>query len=134
MVNGRAGFDSTIVVEPGRDVEWELRFTKEPTRLTGRFTDAGGRPASEYTLVVFTEQRAWWLAASRLIRTTRPNTDGTFTVAGLPPGTYHLAAVTDIEDGDQYSAEWLATLVPSALTVVLRDKSVTMQDIRIGGT
>lgn len=134
VVNGRAGFDSTIVVEPGQDVEWELRFTKEPTRLTGRFTDAGGRPVSEYTLVVFTEQRAWWRAASRLIRTTRPNTDGTFTVAGLPPGMYHLAAVTDIEEGDQYSAEWLATLVPSALTVVLRDKSVTTQDIRIGGT
>jgi hypothetical protein len=70
---------------------------------------------------------------SRRIRMTRPATDGTFIVVGLPAGDYLLAALADLEPGEWNDPTLLAQLAASSLGVTLRERATTTQDVRIGG-
>ena len=58
--------------------------------------------------------------------------DGAFEIKDLPPGTYYLAALTDVEAGDLDDAEFLQSLVTASLTVTVDEGQTTRQDVRIG--
>ena len=64
---------------------------------------------------------------------TRPSTDGAFSVKGLPPGGYFLAALADLETGEWNDPTLLEELVKSSAKVTLRDGEETKQDFRLGG-
>ena len=89
--------DVPLDVRAGSDVaNVVVTFTDRPTQLEGRLQDASGRPAADYFIIVFpTDERAWLERARRIVQT-RPGNDGDYTVRGLPPGDYYVAALTDI--------------------------------------
>ena len=89
-----------------------------------------GRPMID---LVFPADRAHWTPGSRRIRMTRPASDGTFTVRGLPPGEYFLAAPLDLETGEWNDPALLDQLVKSSVTVTLREGETTTQNYRMGG-
>ena len=120
-------------VNPGETLEWTVTYTDKPTGLSGVFQDRGGRVATDYYILVFSADRGHWTPGSRRVQTTRPATDGTFSVRGLPPGEYLLAALTDLERGEWNDPALLEQLVKSAAKVTLRDGEITTQDFRIGG-
>jgi hypothetical protein len=93
--NGREAFEAPLRVNANESLEWTVTYTDKPAALTGVFQDRGGRPATEYHILVFSSDRKHWTPGSRRIATTRPSTDGTFSVKGLPPGEYFLAALAD---------------------------------------
>jgi hypothetical protein len=64
---------------------------------------------------------------------TRPATDGTFTLKGLPPGDYLLAALLDLENGEWNDPTVLESLAPSSVKVTLREGETTRQNYRMGG-
>jgi protocatechuate 3,4-dioxygenase beta subunit len=131
--NGREAFESPLRVNPNEALEWTVTLTETPTTLTGVLTDAAGRPATDYYVLVFSSDHGKWVPGSRRIRMTRPATDGSFTIKGLPPGEYLLAAPTDLESGEWNDPVLLDQLAPSSLRVVLRDGETTRRDLRIGG-
>jgi hypothetical protein len=62
--------------------------------VTGRVTDDRAAPVRDYTVVVFSTFRDRWSALSRWVKSMeRPSADGSFTVKGLPPGDYWVAAI-----------------------------------------
>jgi uncharacterized protein (DUF2141 family) len=104
--------------------------------LSGRLTRSGGIPVPEHTIVVFPEDRAYWVSGSRRIVTTRPGTDGRFTLSGagpttLPPGRYLLAAVTDIDRDEQFDPAFLAGLVAGGVPITLQPGDKKVQDLVI---
>jgi uncharacterized protein (DUF2141 family) len=104
--------------------------------LSGRITRGTGAPVSEHTIIVFPEEKAYWISGSRRILTTRPGTDGKFTLSGagpttLPPGKYLLAAVTDIDRDEQFDPAFLAALVPAAVPITLQPGDKKVQDLII---
>jgi uncharacterized protein (DUF2141 family) len=131
--NSREAFEAPLRVNPNEAVDWTVTFTDKPTSLTGVFQDRGGRAATDYYVLVFSSDRRYWTAGSRRIRMTRPATDGAFSVKGLPPGEYFLAALTDLETGEWNDPTLLEELVRSSARVTLRDGETTTQDFRIGG-
>ncbi len=64
---------------------------------------------------------------------TRPATDGSFGIKGLPPGEYFLAALPDLERGEWNDPALLDQLVRSSAWITLRGGETTTQDFRIGG-
>jgi hypothetical protein len=111
-----------------------VTFTDRFQGLTGRITRAGGAPVSEHTIIVFPEDKNYWVSGSRRILTTRPGTDGRFTLSGagpttLPPGKYLLAAVTDIDRDEQFDPAFLAALVPAAVPLTLQPGEKKVQDL-----
>ena len=102
--------------------------------LGGRLSRADGSPVSEYTIIVFPEDKAYWVTGSRRIVTTRPGTDGRFTLSGagpttLPPGKYLLAAVTDIDRNEQFDPAFLASIAPVAAPITLQPGEKKVQDL-----
>ena len=134
VANGRETLDSGLEVKPNENVaDAVLTFTDRPTELSGTLQDATGRPASEYFIVLYPSDRAFWTAPSRRIAQTRPASDGRFTIRGLPPGEYLLAAVTDAEPGEWMDPSFLTRLVPASIRVSLLEGQRKTQDIRIAG-
>ena len=110
-----------------------ITFSDRPTAIGGSLAAASGRPAPDYFMVAFSEDRALWRAPSRRVVSTRPATDGSFELRGLPAGAYYLAALTDVEPSDLDDPDFLASLVTSSLTVTVEEGKRTTQNIRIGG-
>ena len=134
MANGRESLDAPLRVNPNERLDWTVTFTNTPTTLTGVFQDRGGRAATDYFILVYPADRKFWTPGTRRIQTARPATDGAFSLRGLPPGEYFLAALTDLESGEWNDPSLLEQLVPSALKVTLREGATTTQDLRIGGS
>jgi hypothetical protein len=132
VANGREAFEAPLRVSANETVDWTVTFTDRPTSLAGVFQDRGGRAATEYYILVFSADRKHWTPGSRRIRTTRPSTDGAFSIKGLPAGEYFLAALADLETGEWNDPTLLEQLVPSSAKVTLRDGETTTQDFRIG--
>ncbi len=96
-VNGRDVLDTPLDVRPGEDItNVAVTFTDRVTSLAGSLTDQSGRPAPGYFVMAFPTNTMHWRQQSRWLRSpTRPASDGRFSVVGLPPGEYHLAAITE---------------------------------------
>jgi hypothetical protein len=109
-----------------------VTFTDRPTELAGRLEDAAGRPASDYFIVVFSADERAWFEGSKGIAQTRPASDGEFSIRGLPPGDYYLAAVTDVERDEWFDPIFLRELVPSAVRLPLPEGGRVVHALRIG--
>ena len=131
--NGRESFEAPLRVNPNETLDWTVTYTDKPTTLTGVLQDSSGRAATDYYMLVFASDRKHWTPGSRRVRMTRPATDGSYSVKGLPPGEYFLAAPTDLETGEWNDPALLEQLVRSSATVTLRDGETTTQNFRVGG-
>ena len=120
-----------LVVSPGADVSLTLSYTSAPSELKGKLQTASGRPALEYTLIVFSEDRRYWRPLSTRVRSVKPSSDSTYSFMNLPAGEYWLAAVSDIDPAQPLDAETLAQLMPAAVQVRIMDATTTIQDLKI---
>jgi hypothetical protein len=134
VVNGVDVLDFPISVEPNQDVNGMLRtFTSQTQEISGSIQDATGRPTSDFTIVVYPADRRYWTPQSRRIAATRPDTEGRFTIRGLPAGNYQLTAVTDAETGEWYNPEFLDQLVGASIPISLAEGEKKTQDVRVAG-
>jgi uncharacterized protein (DUF2141 family) len=134
LINGVNVLDDPVDFRPGvRFDDVVVTFADQPTELSGVMQDRAGRPAPEHHIVVFPVERHRWFRDSRHIQAIRPATDGRYTVRGLPPGNYFIAALTDVEDGEWFDPAFLDALIPAAIEISLSDGEKKVQDIRIGG-
>jgi hypothetical protein len=79
-----------------------------------RLQDPSGRPAPDYTIVVFADDRQYWTTPSRRIGPRgRARTDGS-SLANLPPGDYRIAAVVDVAPTEVNDPSFLEQLVAAS--------------------
>lgn len=121
-----------IEVHPGQAVpELVLTLTDRPSELSGTLQDAGGRPASDYFVIAFAADPRMWTPVSRRIQSTRPASDGAYSIKGLPLGDYYLAALTDVEPNEWLSPAFLEQIVGASVRVRINDSAKTVQNLRI---
>jgi hypothetical protein len=102
----------------------EVVVVDRVTELGGTIADDRGRPSPGASLLVFSTDRDRWYSASRYLRTAKSGTDGAFTIAGMPAGSYYAAALPRLPaDGDDawQDPEYLRSLISGAAPVTLRD-------------
>jgi hypothetical protein len=133
VVAGKDMLDSVLEVQPGTDVEMVVTFTDHPSELTGTLQDTSGRAAPDYFIIVFAADRTFWTPASRRVRMIRPGNDGQFSLTGLPPGEYRVAALTDVINGEWYNPTFLEGLLPASIKVGIGEGQKTTQNLKIGG-
>jgi uncharacterized protein (DUF2141 family) len=134
LAKGRDALDFQLDVAPNdelRDVT--VTFTDATQEIGGTLQDPSGRPAPDYTIIVFAENSQFWTNPSRRIRSARPGTDGRFTVPNLPPGEYRIAAVVDVAPGEINDPSFLEQLVPASIKLTLAEGEKKTQDLRISG-
>jgi protocatechuate 3,4-dioxygenase beta subunit len=119
-----AGYMVKAVLLDGRDVTdapLELRgmdevrglqvvITARATEVSGSVTDATGKPAQQYSIVIFAEDAARWKWPSRFLATARPDQQGRYRVRNLPPGRYLAVALDYLEDGQAEDPDYLESL------------------------
>ena len=109
-----------------------ITLTDRTSEVSGHITAAAGT-ASDYSVILFPEDRALWATGSRRIMSVRTANDGTFLFNRLPAGDYEIAAVDDVEPGEWYDPAFLQRLLPSAVKVTVAEGEKKVQDLKIGG-
>ncbi len=110
-----------------------ITFVDRQTELTGTIVDDQSKPASDYTLIVYSADPRYWTGQSRRIQSTRPATDGRYTFRNLPAGEYRIAPVLDPEPGSWYDPAFLQQLDNTALRVPIADGEKKEQNLRVPG-
>lgn len=111
-----AGFD--VSSSPVSDVVVEL--TSKPAVVSGRITDDQGTPIGGAGVIVYsTDQTRWRLVQTRVVVAGRAKSDGTFSFPGLPAGSYYIAGVPELVDGDWAEPDHLGRLRIAAQTFKL---------------
>ena len=133
IVRGQDTLDVGYDVRAGEAVtDWVVTITDRPSELAGTITDGEGRPAADYFIVAFAADRTFWTRPSRRVVQTRTAGDGSYSIKGLPPGQYRIAALTDLESADAITPAFLESLVAASLPVTIADRQRTTQNLRIG--
>jgi hypothetical protein len=133
LAKGRDLLDVPLEIAPNEDVGTiAVTFTNATQEVSGKLSDASGRPATDYTIVLFPADKATW-SAQRRIRTARPGTDGRFVLSNLPAGDYRLAAVVDVAPGEATDPAFLGEVAGASIPVALKDGEKKVQDIRLAG-
>ena len=104
--------------------------------LTDRINELSGTIASApgSHLIVFPTDRDRWYPSSRFLRTAVAGVDGSFTLSGLPFGTYYTMAVSQLpaEGEDSWQdPQYLDSLVSRASTITLGDGQKQVLTLRL---
>jgi protocatechuate 3,4-dioxygenase beta subunit len=102
----------------------EVVLTDRVTHVVGSVRRGDGRPAAGATAIVFAPTRDRWYTGSRYMRAATIGADGRFSVEGLPPGYYYVAAVANVPAGGPDSwrdPAFLESLVAPSTSVSVGD-------------
>ena len=134
IVSGQDTLDVPVAVQPAQSISGaSIVFTDRTAELAGTVHNAAGGAPNEFTVVLFSADQSHWLPRARRIQAMRPSADGAFAFRGLPPGSYYLAAIDDVEPGEWFDPAFLQRLLPNAMTLSLGEGEHKAQDIRLGG-
>ena len=132
IVGGQDTLDFPLEFTGERDVnDAVVTLTDKFSELSGVLTDAAGKPAVDYSIIVAPVDQRFWRPGGRRIMMTRPDTSGRYTFRSLPPGDYMLAAVTDLDQGGQYDPEFLKAVAEGggAVRVNIAEGAKVAQDL-----
>ncbi|HEX5109137.1 MAG TPA: carboxypeptidase-like regulatory domain-containing protein [Vicinamibacterales bacterium] len=91
--------------------------------VEGRVLNDRRQPATEFNVVVFAASADRWFSQSPYVKFGSPSQDGTFSVTGVPPGEYLVAAVDRIDGGTDYG-DWQDPAVLTSLARAARRVNV----------
>ena len=132
VADGRDVTDLPIEIGPAGAPSVVITMADRSAELSGTITTTSGAPASNYFVIVFPADRAYWLGLTRRIVSARPDASGRYVARGLPPGEYLLAATTDLVSQDLQDAAALARLAEQATPFTLAFAEAKVLDLKIG--
>lgn len=116
----------------GKDVNGlEVTLTTRNASMAGAVTDANGRPAGRYNVIIFAVDPVKWIFPSRFIAVGRPNQDGRFKVTGLPPENYLVIAMPALQGSEWQDPDYLESLRPLAQAITLADGEARTLDLKL---
>jgi Carboxypeptidase regulatory-like domain len=129
------GRDVTDTAFEGRSGETlnglQLVITNQVNSVAGALVDGTGAPLVDGTVIVFAADSEKWSEDSRFVRFTRPDSDGNFSIKGLPPGEYLAAAVDYVEEGMWNDPEYLESIRRYGQKVTLGDADARTVSLKI---
>lgn len=132
MANGQDTLDIPLEFTSEQDVSnVTITMTDKLTELSGTLSEASGKPANDYTILVVSSDNRFWQPGSRRILTSRAGPDGHYQFRNIPPGDYLIAAVTDFDSGTQYDPEFLKAFAAASMRISLTEGTKKTQDLRV---
>ena len=111
--------DAPVVVTHGAAVENLTVVLADRAATLSGLTTREGKPEADYTVILFPEVRTSAAALVRMVRADRPDHNGGYRIAGIPPGDWLVAAVDFVEDGQWLDPNYLESLRPFAVKISL---------------
>jgi hypothetical protein len=115
--------DTPLEFRPNQEIRGaQIVVTNRVIQLSGTAVGADGKPARDYTAVLFPDDESKWTAPSRFIWSARPDQEGKFEMRGLPANSRYLAVAVDyLEDGEANDPEFLASVRDRATPLAVAD-------------
>ncbi|CAN5845978.1 hypothetical protein BH24ACI5_BH24ACI5_23020 [soil metagenome] len=131
-LNGADITDTGVDIKSGEAISGlEVVLTSRTTEVNGG-VKAGNDPASDYTVVLFSDDPdKWRVPMPRHIATGRPNQQGRFQVKNLPAGSYYAVAVEYIAQGDWNDPDVLDRLKTRATRFSIDEGDVKTLELRL---
>ena len=135
-VNGQDITDTPMEFTAGQAFAGvQIVMTKKIAALSGLVADARGTPVLDAAVVVFPADEKLWTFQSRFIKAARPDQDGRYRISGLPgSGSYLIAAVQGLEDGQAGDPEFLASLKDVATRFELGEGETKSVDVKLASS
>jgi hypothetical protein len=118
-----------------RPLEMEVVVTNRVSTLTGvAGVDSQQAGTPGVRVVAYSTDRGRWYWASRFMSTTTADDTGSFTIRGLPSGTYYVAAVSRLPPDGPHAwrdPDFLAAATARATTVSIAEGSTTSVRVRL---
>jgi hypothetical protein len=112
--------------------ELEVEVTNRLQEVGGQVTDDKGQLVSNYTVLVFTQDRDRWpTAMTRTYGVGRPMQEGRFTIRTLAPGDYYAVALGSFDGMMSRDPEYLESLRSRASTFSLREGQSQTLDLKL---
>jgi hypothetical protein len=106
LYRGRDITDSPLDFIQGQTyTDLRVILTDQTSRLTGLITDETGAVVSDRAVVALSANPALRHAGSRHIRLVYPDLNGRYDIRGLPAGTYVVAVVEELYEGELFERE-----------------------------
>jgi uncharacterized protein (DUF2141 family) len=105
-----------------------LTLSNKSTTISGVVRDQTGKPTAGVTVIAFAADERFWTPRSRRVTAARPSLDGRYSIRNLPPGTYRLVAIEDVETGRWFDPEFLRNLRDVAF-VTLTEGATSAMDL-----
>jgi hypothetical protein len=109
----------------------EIVLTQRRAEVSGTVTDNRGEMTRDFVVVLFPDDEEQWTPFSRFIATGRPDQEGRFTLPGLPPGRYLIAALDYLAPGDERNPDALARLRAGATSFSLSEGESRSVSLRV---
>jgi hypothetical protein len=124
--------DQPFDFEPGQVIEdIQIVFSRRWANLSGMVTDDRGT-AIESWLVLFSSDESKWTSQSRHVRATRSTAQGEYRFQRILQGDAYLAAVSEMEPGQEQDPEFLRGLRDRAIRIAIGDGTTHTQNLRVG--
>lgn len=134
MLGGKDVADVPLEIENADVAGVVLTFTDQRSNLSGLVRDVQGAPDTLAAVVVFPATSDSWIdfgSAPRRLRVAKTDKEGRYQVAGLPAGTYLVAAVPDDLGTEWQNPQVLESLSRGAARVTIGDGEKRTQDLRV---
>ncbi len=96
-------FDFGVKAATYHDVELVLATASS---ISGRVVDDRNAPVAGCPVFVLPVDRTRWFRQSQWMKLARTTDDGAFSMTGLPPGAYRIAAVRTLGGAPEYVDDW----------------------------
>ncbi len=133
-LNGRDVTDLPLDIEGSDATGVMLTFTDKQTELTGTVTTNDGAPDLSASVIAFPAERDAWSetgSSPRRLRNVRPDAKGAFSITGLPPGRYYVAAARETTAAEWQDPRFLDALSNGASIVTLGDGQKASQALKV---
>jgi hypothetical protein len=131
-IDGREIIDSGIEFKGTEDLTGaEIVLTTQMAQISGTVVGSDGKPAKDYAVVVFPDDKERWTPDSRYFGQARPDQDGRFKVVGLPDETYLVAALEYVDGNDWRDPEFLDRLRDGATRVTAANGELKQLELKI---
>ena len=131
-LNGIDVTDTGIDFKPGSEITGlEIEITNKVASVSGLVTDSRDQPSTQYTAIVFSQDKDKWTSSPRYQAVCRADQEGRFKVSGLPAGDYYIVAVDRFEPGQQGDPDFLESVRASAKSFSLMDGETKTVDLKL---
>jgi protocatechuate 3,4-dioxygenase beta subunit len=130
-INGSEVTDQVIDFGVGTPttVAAEVVISAEGGSIAGRVTTDRSAAVGRSRVIVFPEDREKWFERSRFVKVVQASQNGSFRAASLPPGDYHVAAITNLAGSDELTETDFEGLLSRATRVTLDEGEDRRVDI-----
>ena len=123
--------DSGIDIKPGEAVDGiEIELTNRVPQISGTVRDAAGRPADDYTVLVFHKDQRRRMKPNGFAWA-RPDQSGRFLVSTLAPGEYLVIAQEYVDVNQAQNPDVLEALAREATALTLLEGEVKPLDLQL---